>query len=307
MKLIRYMEEVERAEAWPQTPEPELPTETQPAGDSPTEDNVIVLPTALPGHFDLTDRLGGILPDLPANKRAPTNKEPARIRPANTVTTLCLHQMAVAFGVSKSRVRYWRGQIAEASALVRDLYQFAALGVEQSEEAANAFARRIALHERMCKISYHYAALLNGDRLKINAADLYTYHGNGANKRSIGLAVEGLFPGLEEKRAAKHNDLDDFLIETIRGLVRLAIMDAEAAGMPITQITAHRVYSGNRVADPGELIWEEVALWAIREFGLTVDYELQVGSGRPIPFEWDESALYDYRGKRIRHALKEAA
>jgi len=264
--LVGRLGEVPRAEVWPNPPEDDSPpSEPSPIEYETVTDGGIILPPSppiLPGHFDLTGRLGGILPALPESKQ-PT---PSKTRKPATVTTLCVHQMAVKFGVTGGRVRYWTKMIAKLEQLVQDLYQFQELQVRESPEAAEAFARRIALHERMCRIPYHYAALLNGDRLKINPPTQYTYHGNGANKRSLGLAVEGLYPGLESSRKKKHHDLDDFMIETVRGLFRLAIMEAKAAGMPVTKVTAHRVFSGGRTGDPGEAIWEEIVLWAITEF-----------------------------------------
>jgi hypothetical protein len=300
LKLVGHLQDVPRAEAWPQ-PE-EAANEPPPVLSGPEGAQIIELPRAeiLPGHFDLTNRAGG-LPELSWKKRLPTGKTPPALRSPGTVTTLCLHQMAVRFGTTRSRRVFWAKEARKLPLAVQDMYQFAHLGVLMDQKALEAWAARRALHERMCGIPYHYASLFNGDRLKINPTRWYTYHGNGANKRSLGLAVEGHFPGLEKSRTSKHDFLDpDFMIPTCRGMITLAMMESKRDGMPVTAITAHRVFSGGRVADPGEQIWEEVVLWAIKEYGLKVDYELKVGSGLPVPYEWDESALFDYRGRRIK-------
>jgi hypothetical protein len=185
-------------------------------------------------------------------------------RYAPSVTTIVLHQTAVKFGTTKRN---------------RDKY-----------------GERLALHRRFYKVPYHCVALLNGDVLWNNEIDRYTYHGNSSNARSLGVAVEGSFPGLESKRKPKHHAIDDFLIATARAAVKLMLLKAEEAGANVTHIQAHRNYSSGRVGDPGERLWREVALRA----GLVVDGELAAGGGRPIPTEWQAGALYDYRGRRLR-------
>lgn len=242
--------------------------------------------TGKPGHFDLTQRFGG----LPALPSAQTN---GRTRDLDEITTLCLHQMAVRFGTTRARRAYWARLARELSKDIQTLY-----GLDGGE-SLERFAIRRAVHERMCGLPYHYAALLNGDRLKINGPRLYTYHGGRANAHSVSLAVEGLYPGLESNRTSKHDDLDSFMIETIRGLLTLAMLECLQAGIKITRITAHRQYSANRVADPGQLIWSEIGRWASVEFGLKIDYQYKTASGLQICREWDPGGLVDFRGKKL--------
>lgn len=292
-KYLGSMEAVERAESWPGEAAEEA-ERTMPEIMVP-EPKVILVP----GHFNLTARGHG-LPRLPKSKRKPTNKLPAFERKPGTLDTLCFHQMAVAFGVSNKRVRYWADRAADLHPDVMD--QYGCPNINDLDQLW-AFARRRALHERMCGTPYHLAGLLNGDALHINPLLWYTHHGNGANKRSIAVAVDGYYPGLERKRKPKHNDLDDFMIETMRAVTRVAMIKADAAHIHIKYADAHRVYSGGRVGDPGEALWNEVVLWAVKEYDLAVRYDRKVDSGRPIPVEWDRLALYNYRGRRIKEAV----
>lgn len=307
LKFIGTLEDAQRAESWPSEvtepielvePEPE-PERFTPPDETLSGPKLVVVP----GHFNLTKRENK-LPQLPSGKYK-RQRGVALIRDPATIDTLCYHQMAVAFGVSKSRVKWWANQ-AGSGKLPTELLIAYGLEDVNDPDALKAFAQRIALHERMCKVPYHIAGLLNGDVVHINPLLWYTYHGNGANARSLGVAADGHYPGLEKSRNSKHDDLNEFMIETMRGATRVAMVKAAANNIDIKYADAHRVYSGGRVGDPGEALWDQVVLWAVKEYGLKVRYERKRGSGRPIPQEWDPAALFNYKGKRVK-ALKEAA
>lgn len=310
LKFLGTLEDSQRAESWPSDVE-RLDVEPEPEPPEPkpliTEHDVTPIEppklVVVPGHFDLTERPAG-LPALPRSKFARRGGL-VLVREPEDIDTLCFHQMAVAFGVSKRRVRWWIDQ-ASKGRIPGEL--LIAYGLEDTNDPdqLQAFGRRIALHERMCKIPYHVAGLLNGDVVHINPLLWYTYHGNLANARSLGVAADGLYPGLERHRKSKHNSLDEFMIDTICHAIRVAMMKAQALGIDIKYADAHRVYSGGRVGDPGEGIWDQAVLWAVKEYGLQVRYELKRSRGRPIPIEWDPDAHFNYAGKRVK-ALQEAA
>lgn len=298
LKLVGHLEDVQRAQAWPDAAN-EVPEMTLAPPDVTPVAPTLVL---VPGHYDLRARGHG-LPELPANKRAPSRKDPPWSRKPEDIDTLCFHQMAVAFGVSKGRVKFWIGVAHKLPPELLLAYHVTDLN---DPAQLKAFGQRIALHERMCKIPYHVAGLLNGDVVHINPLLWYTYHGNGANKRSLGVAADGHYPGLLSGRKAKHNDLDEFMIMTVRHAATVAMTKAQAAGIKIRYADAHRVYSGGRVGDPGEELWQHVVLWAVKEFGLAIRYDRKRGSGRPVPINWDADAHYNYKGRKLK-ALKEAA
>lgn len=208
-------------------------------------------------------------PDYFDNTRENTRNGKGRNRkraPAD-VDTIVLHQTAVKFGTTRAN---------------REKY-----------------GERKALHRRFWKTPYHCIALLNGDILWNNDADWYTYHGNSSNARSVGVAVEGSFPGLESKRKAGHHALDEFEIATVRAALLLTVRKCQEVGARIGLIQAHRNYSGGRRGDPGELLWRLNAVPLREACHLETYFNRATGGGRPIPREWDDRAVYDYRGRPV--------
>jgi hypothetical protein len=207
-------------------------------------------------------------PDYFDNTRDVRNgKGRARKRDPADVDTIVLHQTAVKFGTRRAD---------------REKY-----------------GERLALHRRFYKTPYHCIALLNGDVLWNNDAAWYTFHGNSSNATSVGVAVEGSFPGLESKRKASHHAIDEFVVATVRAALLLTMLKCEEQGAAIGKIQAHRNYSGGRVGDPGERLWRLNAVPAREACGLQTDFLLARGSGRPIPLQWDEGAQFDYRGRPV--------
>jgi hypothetical protein len=208
---------------------------------------------------------------------------------------VCVHQTAIEFGTSSYRRKFWRKIIdVDASTVIQHGFV-----IPEDEEGKSKLAERIALHERFWKVPYHFVGLKNGDVLYNNEVTSYTWHGNLANKSTLGVAIEGHFPGLEKNRAPKHTVADQFFLDTMHACLRLSVLKSRELGCPIGDCTAHRVYSSSRVGDPGELIWKEVVIPAIERYNLKVDYDRVVKSGRQIPREWDASSPYNWYGKRI--------
>jgi hypothetical protein len=197
-------------------------------------------------------------------------------RALSGITTILLHQTGIKFGVTKS--------------------------------ALEKFGMRTALHRRFYDVACHVAALTNGDVLYVNPWERYVLHGNSSNRFSIGIEIEGLYSGIvgDPKTVAgggTPNSLTPTSIAAARRAVKFSVEEGRKLGCPITQIAAHRSFHGSRVSDPGQEIWKEVALWAVAELKLTIDYDLAVKSkkearldGRRIPREWDPAGKVDYRG-----------
>ena len=83
-------------------------------------------------------------------------------------------------------------------------------------------------------------------------------------------------------------------IETARAALRYLVEQGRAAGMPISSIYAHRQSNGTKRSDPGEGLWREVALWGVRELGLSTIPTATTGDGVPIPREWDHGGRVPY-------------
>lgn len=109
---------------------------------------------------------------------------------------------------------------------------------------------------------------------------LYAWHGNGANARSIGVAVDGKWPG--------------DLVPTDQQLAKaLELIVDHAAGEGFSHLEfldAHRQSSAMRGGDPGSELWRGLELGAA-ELGIFPRPEKiwknkKRGDGRTIPSSW---------------------
>ena len=112
-----------------------------------------------------------------------------------------------------------------------------------------------ALIKRGERIPYHFLYFRRGLLVINRPLDCYSWHGNRANKFSIGLGIEGLYPGLiggkvwgskPETPWLPRHAVD--LRECIRTICILV--------PTITHQIAHRQSSDKRRSDPGEAIWK---------------------------------------------------
>lgn len=191
------------------------------------------------------------------------------VRDPRTITGIMLHQTGVWFSVSSQQVA-------------------AALG-----------DRHAALHNRGLNIACHAVAwdgkganLQCGHAVATAPLDWYCYQANGANADSVGLEVEGVYPGLESPGCVMPSQR---VIDAARAAVKYLVEAGRAQGMPIEFIWAHRQSSANRRGDPGESLWREVALnYAVAELGLRTSPNTTWGDGRPIPVEWQLNGVGKY-------------
>lgn len=290
LELVQRTQLVPRADDWPSPVEVERSPESieRAAADAAT---AALERITLPGHFDNVRGLG--FRDL-----AKFTKLSTRNRDLSRVRLVCVHQTAVAFGTAASRRSAWRDRIVHGKIPPDDAERYGLIANADEHDVADA-ARRMALHERFWGVPYHVVSLLNGDLLHNNPLAWRTYHGNAGGNDGFGWALEGLFPILARKRTGKHSPIDEFVIETGRAGLRLAVLMGRDAGAPLERVQPHRCYSGGRHGDPGEEPWREIVMPVARELHLVPDYEEKRGSGRPIPIEWDEDARFDLAGKRV--------
>lgn len=185
------------------------------------------------------------------------------LRAPHTVTGIVLHQTATAYGVSPQQVAAANGD------------------------------RALALHRRALNVACHAMAFMDGCLVLTNDVLRYVYHGNGFNRSTLGLEVEGRYPGLVNSPdtttwGGEPNELTEATIRAAREGVRKLLELGRDAGMPITHIFAHRQSSGNRRSDPGEGLWRAVVTdYAVPVLGLKTEPTLVLGSGKPVPVEWD--------------------
>lgn len=209
-------------------------------------------------------------------------------------THVCMHITACHFGTARYQRRAWERRLdaGEIPSEITERYRLDELG-------RDAVAERMALHARFWSVAYHWVGLRNGDVLYNNQPSRYTFHGNGANRRGIGVSLEAVLPGREEDRRARHDEVDEAFIANGQRLLRLAVNTTREAGAPLTHLTAHRCYSPRRRGDPGEAVWRQIVVPLADELGLEVDYGFAEAGGRPIPTAWDDRATHDWAGRPL--------
>ncbi len=268
-----------------------------------TVDTVPEPAQAWPDFFDNTEGIGPVkrtlfYKDKHSGIWLPFKGTP-RVVPAEKKIGVEAHITAVAFGTTARARRFWQQQI-EQGLIPDEVVVLYAKGFDRSDPQWLAkVSERMALHQRFWKVPYHWVALLNGDVLRNNGIERYTYHGNGGNGPLVGVSLEGNFPGLEKNRKPKHNGYDEHTILTGRAALRLAVTDGRDRGAPIEALYAHRQYSKNRIGDPGEGWWKEIGIPISQELHLERRVIFKHGSGNEICREWDDLGRVDYRGRKL--------
>lgn len=158
--------------------------------------------------------------------------------------------------------------------------------------------RELALARRALRVACHVMTFHNGLVVAANPLDWYIHHGNGFNRFELGIEIDGNYPGLiggetwNKKQATKTTDLS---ISAARAGIEYLVREGRKAGMPITQIHAHRQSSATRRSDPGEELWRRVVLeYAVPVLGLETEPAKVLRNGRPIPKEWDDNGVGSY-------------
>ena len=128
----------------------------------------------------------------------------------------------------------------------------------------------------------------------------YIHHADRLNSRSLGLEVDGNYPGLlggrvSDPKANPETKLTDAVVHAARIGVKLLVEEGRRAGCPIRYIYAHRQSDRWRRADPGEGLWRRVVL----EYAIPVLHLIPRQNerfrhakdadrhGQPVPSDWD--------------------
>jgi len=192
------------------------------------------------------------------------------LRTPHTVTGICIHQTACTYGVSQNQINAAGGD------------------------------RALALHRRALNVACHAMAFMDGSLVLTNEMESYIYHGNGLNSFTLGLEVEGRYPGLvnDPENTTWGGDPTPLTEQTIRAAregVRQLVQLGNDAGMPVTHIYTHRQSSETRRSDCGEGLWRAVVTdYAVAKLGLIIAPAFTVGSGEPVPQEWDAAGVGRY-------------
>lgn len=198
------------------------------------------------------------------------------MRDPKTVDAIVIHQTACEFGVSRAMAKRF-GNVETARA------------------------------HRALDVACHALAFRNGYFVAAHDLRVYVNHGNRLNARSLGLEIEGRYPGLmddpdtvarEDLRTTWGGEptvLTDKTVETARAALKWLVEEGRKYGMPIKYIFAHRQSSDHRRSDPGEELWKRVVLdYAVAELGLETMPETRWRQGYSIPKEWDPDGKGKY-------------
>lgn len=211
--------------------------------------------------------------DLRKEQSSPSPKSRVRggktvVRNPAAVTGIVIHQTAVKYGVAD--------------------YQVAASGGD----------RELALARRSLGVACHVMAFHDGFVAWSNELERYIYHGNGYNSYTLGIEIDGNYPGLIGG-ATWNGKLATEVTETIVAAacngIRLLVEEGRKLGMPLNNVYAHRQSSSSRRSDPGEELWNRVVLeYVVPVLGLIPHPTEIIGDGRAIPPEWDPSGVGKY-------------
>lgn len=116
-------------------------------------------------------------------------------------------------------------------------------------------------------------------------------HGNELNKPTIGVELEGAFPGIVALRGpGRMQSPTPAQVKAAHETLPWIVAVCAAHGSRITDLFAHRQTAATRRGDPGEEIWKLVALPMISKLGLTDGGAgFKIDNGRPIPEAWNPS------------------
>jgi N-acetyl-anhydromuramyl-L-alanine amidase AmpD len=198
-----------------------------------------------------------ILYDLRDEQTDPHPKtKRTRVRKPEDVDAVVLHQAGVEFGAGRGRPLRYR-----------------ALGV-----------------------SCHAMGFRDGSAVLTTPPLWRLSHANRLNGRSVGLEIDGLYPGVRggAVRQGEATAEVQITVEAGRLALRALVAAARADGCPIRYILAHCQADSWRKTDPGQWLWQEVALaCGVDELGLETQPELTTAHhsgprrhGLPIPDAW---------------------
>ncbi len=193
---------------------------------------------------------------------------------------------------------------------------------------ANGFADMAKLDhavKRVAGIGVHGVVLRNGQGVWTHDLNQRCPQAQQAfNRSDIGIEIDGWFAGLEGdlrtfwKPESRPNrvPMKELKCQTEAALAmcRFFINEVARHGGRIKHIHAHRQTSKTRVSDPGQLVWQTIAVPLMEEFGLDFGWEgipqedfvvpnkkhrrgilwTSKGPVRPIPRQWDPNATADY-------------
>lgn len=161
------------------------------------------------------------------------------------------------------------------------------------------------LARRALRVACHVMAFYDGFVAWPADLRLYIHHASRANSRSIGVEVDGNYPGLIGGPSTNDHPVTpvtDKVIHAARMGVKLAVEEGRRLGCPIRRIFAHRQFDSWRRADPGQELYQRVVLdYAVPVLELehdpTESFPHPKGilrHGKPVPPAWHPDGIGRY-------------
>lgn len=157
-------------------------------------------------------------------------------------------------------------------------------------------------YHRAFGVACHALTFNDGTVVLPNPLKWLVWHGNGFNDTTLGVEVEGRFPGLVGRLDTlagppPETPLTPAMVAGAREAVRVLVELGRAEGMPLTHIYAHRQSNPSRRSDPGQALWQAVVVeYAIPTLGLATEpgrvlQNREGQRGRAIPASWDPEGV----------------
>lgn len=165
----------------------------------------------------------------------------------------------------------------------------------------------IVLHQTGCEMpqkpegwgncNAHYGITQEGIPIRVNPIDMMIWHAQRLSRRSIGIEIEGNYPGLAHSPntlwagGGGPHTLGDNMVRAA-----FTILEDICLQVNITHVYGHRQSSKNRRADPGEAIWRQIGIPFRETLGCSPDDLVQRfgDKSREIPAGWDDNAAGMY-------------
>jgi peptidoglycan hydrolase-like protein with peptidoglycan-binding domain len=170
--------------------------------------------------------------------------------------------------------------------------------------------RGVMLHQTGCwmpentgtwrKINAHAGITHEGTLILMFPFNMLIWHGNNFSQNTIGVEIAGLYEGVNGKRRTVFpldSPISELSAQQVKASFKLAdlILEAFVENGDIWEyLVAHRQSSNQRLADPGEEIWRRIGLRWIQRYKLKDWSQEKIGTGKPIPRDWDELSPHGF-------------
>lgn len=144
------------------------------------------------------------------------------------------------------------------------------------------------------RVRCHCGITRKGVIILTHPFDWIIWHGNNLSKQTIGLEVAGNFYGIEGverswwKPGGGPHDFTDAQEQASEVLFHIIKEEFDKNGGTWSKVYSHRQSSDQRTSDPGQSLWQKIAMvWHIAIGGDDGGPDYCVGSGKPVPKEWN--------------------